>query len=1246
MSKDKNRLIEGQRLWKDISDKDFENENNIIDENMATYNLEKMKIFSANINYFRQILRLSDSLKPVERRLLYSLYTINGIPGRKTIKSNRIIGATSSYHAHGDGPIYKAMVGLAQQWKNQVPLIDGSGNFGNDANPDSYAAQRYCVVGSTLLSTNNGLIPFKNIIEDSKLESETNIDIKIQSKDCKINSADKLFNSGIHNVKRITTKYGYNITGTDNHPLLTLTVMNGIPTLQWKLISELLIGDLLVLDGSENILGSSIDYVTEDEAKFLGLMISEGFISTSQNYYRIGINNTDFELANFVENYFISKGFNVSSNILKGANFPLKEIYIHNKEEYNDFIERYNFTPYSNTKEVPDVILKSTKRMQCIFLKYLFEGDGGVKLPNKKSNGGVFYSSSSKRLIEQIQVMLLQFGIISGICPDRTNFKLQIDNKESVTNFYKYIGFASIRKSKNLEYVVTLKNKHKENSTGYNHPYILSNFIRNNAIQNKHYLKTHQLSTKNSFLDKLNILQNSLDRKDLDYIFPFYTNYLYLPITLIEDKSPEVVYSIRVNSDCHSFVGNGFINHNTEALISRYAYECFFEDYDDDCVEKILNTSIDGPEPLSLPAKFPNILINGGMGIAVGNAFVIPPYNIDDIISLCKRLIVNPDDPNIYLIPDLPTGCDIIDDGVSLKEICETGKGVLRMRAHITIEERPRTWVLSISRIPWLVSMDTVYEKLVDLTKKGILPIKDIQNRSDKITQKNGNVRTLIDYKVIIDKSYDPYVIRDKIFKLTELGKSAGVNFKVVMEGFSIDRLNLKDLVLAWLDERREYKRRLLNKKITKLMARISLLDVLIRLTEQGNIDKTIKIIRTNDLNDVVPALMRHDSMTSFQATKIADMKIAAFTKDAHDKYVLERDKVNIELEKIMNLIKSEKKIDKIILEELDDLKKYALPRKSQVISNNTEKKVSNTDHIIIVTKQGLIKKLLDVPNRTTYGSFKNLDYPMHKVNINNMDTIIFFDSFGRFTTLPVYDIENTEMSAYGNTVYDATRLNGEIISAFQSIKSGTNDFIKDQMGDKLYLVTLTKGGYLKKTPMSEFTNIKSTKNVKAMKLKDGDNLIYSDILLESSDVMVYTKKGSFVFISGKDIAEQSKDSMGLMSIKLNDEDECVGLTVISKSDKYILVITEKGIMKKSEIEFLGSAGKRKVDASYLITLDENDAVYAVDTVGDNKTVTICTRTEIMEFNSDDIPTLARRAKGKKMIPLPVGSNIITYSIN
>lgn len=822
-----NKII-GDDVWNKFTDRDFEEEDNIIDESLHDYNIERMKIFSANVNYFRQLIRLSDSLKPVERRILYSLYRIGALPNTKTKKSQRVLGETGTLHAHGDGPIYKAMVGLAQPWKNAVPLINGKeSNFGNDINPEGYASSRY-----------------------------------------------------------------------------------------------------------------------------------------------------------------------------------------------------------------------------------------------------------------------------------------------------------------------------------------------------------------------------------------------------------------------------------TEMTMSKYAYECFFQDYDEECVETLFNTSIDGPEPLSLPSKFPNVLINGGMGIAVGNAFAIPPYNINDIISLTKRLLLNPDDPDIYIIPDLPTGCDIVEKDTTLRDICDMGTGVLRMRSTIDIYEQKRSWVLSVKNVPWLVSLKSVNDRLVELTKKGILPIKDIRDESKAIKTPDGYMRQRIEYNILIDKAHDPYVVRDKIYKLTSLGKSMGINFKVVMEGFNIDTLNMRDLILAWVDERREYKRRLFNKRIIKIMARISLLEVLIHLTDKDNIEKTVGIIKNSTSSELVSRLMEFAKMSSFQATRIGDMRLNAFTKDARERYIKEKSKLEDELKIVMEIIKSEKKIDKIILEELDDLKKYASPRRSNVVAEDTSIQVAQTDHIIVVSNQGNVKKLLDIPNRTTYGSFKNLDYPMHKIHVNNLDSITFFDSLGRFTTMPVYEIMNTEMSSYGNSVYDVTKLDGQVIAVFPSFKESTEKYIKENLGDEIALVTLTKNGYLKQTKLDEFSSLKNTKNVRSIRLKDNDNLIYTDIILESSNLMVYTKKGNYIFICAKDIALQSKDSMGLRAINLEEGDECIGLTVIGKKDKYVLVITEKGNMKKCEIEYLGNAGKRRVDASYLTSLDDADFVYMVDTVNDNDNVQVCTRSEILDYCVSDIPTLTRRAKAKKMIPLPVGSNIITISVD
>lgn len=685
----------------------------------------------------------------------------------------------------------------------------------------------------------------------------------------------------------------------------------------------------------------------------------------------------------------------------------------------------------------------------------------------------------------------------------------------------------------------------------------------------------------------------------------------------------------------------------TKAALSKYGYECFFADYDDDCIETLWNTSIDGPEPLSLPTKFPNILLNGSTGFTIGNSFGVPPYNPEELITLTKKLIKDENYPDVYLVPDLPTSCSIVDDGTEMKKLCETGTCVLRMRADIDIKERGKTWVLTISKIPWLVSMQSFEEKIIELTRKGVLPIKDIRDISGQNLIENGKVKLTVRYEVIIDKSQDPYMVRESIFKLTEMSKSVRMNFKVILDGFSIERFNLRDLILAWVDERRGYKRRLLNKQITRLAARISLLEILIYLTSENNINKTVKIVRESDSSELVERLTKHGNMSSFQATRIAAMALNAFTKDANAKYAKEKDSLEKEMNNIMELIKSEKKIDKIILEELDDMKKYYYPRRSKMISPVSGVQVADTEHILITTKQNMVKKLLKVNNRTTYGAFKNLDYPVHRLDVMNISSVIFCDSKGRMSTIPVHEIPNTEMNSYGSNTYDVTRLDGDLIAIHPDIKLSTKEFIKEELGSELVVVSLSKQGYIKKVSLEEMTKFKNKKNVRIMKLRDDDEMVYSDILVDSSDIMIYTKKGNYALISLKDIPIQTKDTMGLVGLKLQDGDECIGVTVIGKNDKYILVVTEKGTMKKCEIEYLGNVTKRKNAISYVSTLDNNDNIQVIETIHDDNDaeVNIVTRTEILSYKATDIPTLSRRTKGQKMIPLPVGSNIITVSV-
>lgn len=1014
--------LKGERIWDKITDADFENERNIDEDDLAQYDLEKMKIFSANINYFRQILRLSDSLKPVERRLLYTMYLSKALPGTKTQKSNRIVGNAMQYHAHGD-----------------------------------------CLRGNTNFVLTNG----------------------------EVKTIKELYDEYIINEK------GLKENNDEEYPYQ----------------SSLLIPVLSVLANVSILANGTVmpNYITD---------------------IRIG-------------------------------QYTKKIYHIHLKN--GGCIQCTNNHP---------IMIRSGHRLLW------------VKAENLKVGDKIYAQEVRKRNPEDEFI----FNIITNA--KNTITDIIVEELEEEEPMY---DFTSV------------------------------NLLAQNAL-----IVTYQDNYKMEFA----CVHNSSIYKSLVGMSQVWKR----PVPLIQGKG---------NFGNDAFPESYAHSRYTEATLSKYAYECFFEDYDEDCVETIFNTAIDGPEPLSLPAKFPNILVNGGVGIAVGNAFRIPPYNINDIISLCKRLINNPDHPDIYMVPDLPTGCSIIDPGDGFKEMCETGTGTLTMRADIEIIEKPKKWVLKVRDIPWMTSLRTIEDKLEELTRKNILPIKDIQNESEQIKLKDGSLRTIIDYRIIIDKSHDPYVVRNKLYKLTDLEKAVGINFKVVLAGLSIGQLSMRELVLSWIDERREYKRRLLNKKIVKLNSRISLLEILIKLLDKDNINKTVNIIKNSNSSELVHRLREHGNMSSFQASKIAEMRLNAFTKDARERYIEEKKKLEKELEEVMDLIKSEKKIDKIIIGELEDLRKYGSPRKSQLIAPETGRQVAKTNHIIVTTKQGYIKKLPANNDGKSYslGAFKNYDYPTNRIEINNLDSIILFDSLGKFTRMPVYEIDNTEINNGGNKVYDVTKLDGEIVSVFPDFNPTTEKYIKDNLNTDITLVTLSKDGYLKKTKLEEYTKLKNTKNIRAVKLKDNDSLIYANIIMDTSNVLIYTKKGKYVFIKASDIALQSKDSMGLLSIQLEDGDECVGLSVIGDNDEYLLVVTEKGNMKKCEIEFMGNAGKRKVSTSYISSLDPTDNVIFVSGVKNDSKVIVCNRNNYNTYEVDMIPTLTRRAKGQKMIPVPVGDNIISVVV-
>ena len=643
----------------------------------------------------------------------------------------------------------------------------------------------------------------------------------------------------------------------------------------------------------------------------------------------------------------------------------------------------------------------------------------------------------------------------------------------------------------------------------------------------------------------------------------------------------------------------------TEVELSKYAYECFFEDFSENAIP--MDEHLTGAmEPKYLPSKFPNILINGTMALSYGFSAFVPPYNVTDVIEVTKKLIKDPETPDDELIiyPDFPTGCDIVDDPGNIREICRTGRGSIRMRANIDIEEteihKTKKWILHIRSIPYNTAFDKIYDQILKLGKAKAIPFEDLQQRSYAYEDKSGQVRTAMDLAIILPGSEDPKAIRTLLYKNTNLEKTLAVNFTVIVGDNKIKTLNLRDLVLTWINSRREYKRALYNHRANYLAAEISIRNIMIELLKESNIEKTIGIIKRSNSAEVIQKLCKeYKGMDSLQAKAISQKPLNAFTKDARKRYKEELETLEEEYKRIIALIKNPKKQDDIILEELEDLRKYATPRKSKIIKvSGFGEEISDSKHVLVFTDKGKLKKLPYEPERvrkTLYGNFDQGDNPSYIFNPSNLNTIIMFDSKGKYAIIPVFKIPGTTYNDTGTDLYDLCRLDGPVVYAttvidgdYQMYSNNRKKYNKSIYNDieDLMITVVTAKGNIKYVPMTDFLikndrDIMAIKGTKYVSLKDDDRVVYVGKWSTKLDndlwkFMMYTNEGEYVLIGPDHIDQGSKTSMGNFGIIPHEGDEVAGFSVIS-DEQYLIIITQKGFYWTGPI---GSAIHEKFQAS------------------------------------------------------------------
>jgi DNA gyrase subunit A len=643
----------------------------------------------------RALPEVRDGLKPVHRRVLYAMFDSGFRPDRGHAKSARSVAETmGNYHPHGDASIYDTLVRMAQPWSLRYPLVDGQGNFGSPGN-DPPAAMRYCLTGDALVRLPLGqAVRIADIVPNARSNSDNATDLKVVDRHGNPVAADRLFHSGEHQTYKVRTAEGYEVTGTANHPLLCLVDVAGVPTLLWKLIEEIQPDDYVVLQRTPPVELGPADWTPTMEALLLGAFISEGFVSEK----RAGFNNLDRDyFASVVAAYDAVVGgqrYISSRRIASGS--TLHELDVQNLTSLKQSRLGELTGQRSEHKVVPDWLWQSPTAVKRAFLQALFEGDGSCSaLPRNTIQ--ISYSTRSERLATDVQQMLLEFGVVSKRYRHAVGeHKVVVTNRAQAELFAGQVGFGGAKQEKLVGILSTLPP-----CAGMDGDHVpgLAAFIRKRAggsWADRDWLTRHNVDRIQRWRSGGTEILMHIADPDVRAIATDLTDgrFYYARVASVEGAGVQPVYSLRVDTEDHAFVSNGFVSHNTEARLTPLAMDMLRE-IDEETVDFIPNYDGRVQEPTVLPSRFPNLLANGSGGIAVGMATNIPPHNLRELAEAVYWCLDNHEaDEEATLAavcervkgPDFPTH-GLIVGSQGIHDAYTTGRGSVRMRGVVEVEE-------------------------------------------------------------------------------------------------------------------------------------------------------------------------------------------------------------------------------------------------------------------------------------------------------------------------------------------------------------------------------------------------------------------------------------------------------------------------------------------------------------------------------------------------------------------------------
>ena len=679
----------------------------------------------------------------------------------------------------------------------------------------------------------------------------------------------------------------------------------------------------------------------------------------------------------------------------------------------------------------------------------------------------------------------------------------------------------------------------------------------------------------------------------------------------------------------------------TESRLSKISLE-LLRDINKETVDMCDNFDGTEKEPTILPSRFPNVLVNGTMGIAVGMATNIPPHNLGEVIDACIAYIDNPDitlDELMKIIPgpDFPTGGIILGNS-GIKKAYETGRGTITIRSKATIEESNGRHYIVVDEVPYGINTSELKDKVADLVHNKII---------DGITDYHSDLKNGIKITITLKKDANPQVILNQLYKHTDFQTNFGIILLMLDQGVP-KTLGLKDIISKYIDFQKEVIIRRTRFNLDKAEKRAHILEGL--KIALDNIDEVVKLIRGSASDqEAQEGLMTRFGLTEVQAQAILEMRLRRLTGLERDKIESELADLLKEIDELRSILASEEKVLNIIKEEMTEIKmKYADERRTKIDMTaidyiEDESLIPNEDVMIALTHKGYIK-------RTTSDTFKSQnrggvgikgmstneeDFVEHMINIQTHDHVLFFTNKGKVYRLKGYEIPEFSRQSKGLPVVNLLQIEkDEMVNSIIKIS-------KEENVDNLLFVT--KSGLVKRTRISEFDNIRNSGKI-CITLKENDELIAVRKTTGNNFVLLGSSSGRMVKFNENDVRVMGRTASGVKGIELGDA-SCIGAEIASDDDS-VIIVTVKGYGKQTKVSEYRETKRGSKGVKALSITDKNGDIASFKIAKDDTDLVIITDAGmVMRMGTENINSLGRVTQGVRLIRLKDEHKVATISL-